>query len=51
MRFYATLSVVAALAFALGWTSNGYRIYSGMFEYTKDKSVSSANDLLQGLKK
>jgi hypothetical protein len=51
MRFYATLSVVALLAFALGWTSNGYRIYSGMFEYTISKSVSSANDLLQGLKK
>jgi len=51
MKYYATLSSIAILAFALGWFMRGDIIYSGMFEYTNTKSVATANDLLQGLKK
>ena len=50
MKYYATILIIALTSFALGWCANGYRIYSSMFNYTQDRSVASANDLLKGMK-
>ncbi len=50
MKQHIQLLVAVLLSFALGWTSNGYRIYSGMFDYTMNKSAGTANDLIEGLK-
>ena len=51
MKYYATITAIALLAFALGWFMRGDIIYGDMFNYTMGKSVSTGNDLLQGLKK
>lgn len=51
MKYYATLLAIGLTCFALGWFMRGDIIYSGMFDYTMSKSASTANDLLQGLKK
>jgi hypothetical protein len=34
MKYYATLSAIAILAFALGWFMRGDIIYGSMFNYT-----------------
>jgi hypothetical protein len=49
MKHTHQIILTAVISLLLGWSACGYHIYSGMFDFTKQKSVASSNDLIRGI--